>query len=186
MPSLTEEQPPLPLVFTKNSWWQLVRHSSIVLKHHDFHNHLLGRAGDFISGALRMKVGFLWTFKFLFYWAFRDVRPFNFFQERFVHQNGQVCILESILEDCLPKISVKEATEQLRNKNPGGIIQRYLSWHSWEELLRFAEGSHSLTLNFTKRNSDQAISVLDDPSEELLQMEHTQNPKLLNTAPSWN
>lgn len=166
----------------KNSWWQLVRHSGIVLKHHDFHNHL-GRVGDFISGALRMKVGFLWTFNFLFYWAFRDVRSFNFLQERFVHQNGQVCILESILEDCLPKILVKEATGQLRNKNPGDITQ---FCHSWEELLRFAEGSHPLTLNFTRRNSDQAIPVQDDPSEELLQMEHTQNPKLLNTAPSWN
>lgn len=54
------------------------------------------------------------------------------------------------------------------------------------KLLRFAEVSHPLTLNFTKRNSDQAIPVLDDPSEEFLQMEHTQNPTLLNSAPSWN
>lgn len=105
MSSCTEEQPSLTLVFRKDSWGQLCRHSGIILRHHEFHNHLLGRAGNFISSTLRMNVGVFFEHS-------------SFFSTEYLG----VYLLESILRDSLPTISVKEATEQLRKKNPGDII----------------------------------------------------------------
>lgn len=129
---------------------------------------------------LSIHFGAFLAFKFLLSSAFRDARSFSFFQERFVHQNGELRTLASILKDSgnyLPKnLSQRNygSTEQLRNMNPGDIIQ---FCNTWEHLLRFAVLLHRLTQNFTKRNIDL---VLDYLSAEFPQIKYTQNITLPN------
>lgn len=82
-----------------------------------FQIQLFGTVKQVISNALRMKVGWFFTFKFLLSSAFRGMRSFSFFRERFVHQDRQLHALAFILKfssNELPKTSV-EATLLLHN-----------------------------------------------------------------------